>query len=185
MKSFLISLVSAAALALPAYAFDSISVTNDIHVQVNEMTSKISVTENQNTIQEISFDASQKNAVRFADFNFDGLVDLQVFRERGTEEYFDIYLFDSKEKRFTKNTKLSELPCPVINKGKKLVIGSCFKASACDRWEEVYKWAADDLVLVEKKGTYCDPSNGKSYSYREMYSGNKLIKKTVSKLKSR
>jgi hypothetical protein len=36
---------------------------------------------------------NQTNEVKVADFNFDGYPDISVFRDSGTEKYYDIYLF--------------------------------------------------------------------------------------------
>ncbi|MBC8639727.1 hypothetical protein IAG25_23110 [Caballeronia sp. EK] len=127
-----------------------------------------------------------RSDIKFEDFNFDGVTDLKVLRDRGAnQEFYDVYLYSKRSGLYQFNEEMSDLPCIEADAKRKEVIGACFHESACENWEEHYSITSKGkLSLVGKTGTYCVPT-GEAYAYTERYKNGKRISSQVREIKWR
>jgi hypothetical protein len=127
--------------------------------------------------------ALTKDAViRFEDVTFSGKKDLVILNTMGAnQKFYDVYLYSRKKDEFIYNKKLSEIPCIAVDAVKKQIVGQCFHISACENWSESYSITpSGHISLVERKGTYCDPSSGQGYSYIDQFqNGKRVFSKTT------
>ncbi len=123
----------------------------------------------------VEFDA------KFIDLRFNGYADLLMLRDRGaSQEFYDVYLYSKERDEYIYNKRLSDIPCLSVDNKRKELVGQCFHESACENWAEYYSVSrSGSISLVERKGTYCDPSSGKGYKYIDRFrNGKKISSKT-------
>jgi hypothetical protein len=119
---------------------------------------------------------------KFIDLTFNGYADLLILRDRGAnQELYDVYLYSKEKDAYTYNKRLSNIPCLGVDDQRKQLIGQCFHESACENWEEYYSVSQKgDISLVERKGTYCDPTGGQGYSYIDRFRNGKRVSSKTS-----
>lgn len=118
---------------------------------------------------------------KLIDLTFNGYADLLILRDRGaSQEFYDVYLYSKAKDTFIYNKRLSEIPCLSVDVSRKELVGQCFHQSACENWEEYYSVSQKgNISLVERRGTYCDPTGGKAYTYIDRFrNGKKIFSKT-------
>lgn len=114
------------------------------------------------------------------DYNYDGFLDFSFPGGRGIVRFVNVYVFDKHIDGFIKSERLSETPCLVLEKTKRLVVGSCFHESSCENWREKYKISSmDKLEIVYKEGTMCDPVTAQGYRYKEFFESGKVVRREV------
>ncbi|WP_155623897.1 XAC2610-related protein [Burkholderia territorii] len=125
-----------------------------------------------------------KNDISYEDLNFDGYIDIKVFRSAGNvEKFYDVYLFNAVTKRYEFSKDFSNVPCVAADPKVRQVIGACFHTSACENWIERYSVdRLNRLHLRSKQGTYCDPSTGDSFSYIDLFRNGKRISSKSTRL---
>ena len=156
------------------------TLSSEITLGWQDGVSTISVFRNGALVQNIERTLSVSFYARIGDFNFDGIDDIEIIRDRGTEEYFDIYIYDRKSAQFRKNEELSKLPCPDTEGA--FVVAKCFTSSACEHWTEQYKWKGERLSLIKRVGYTCDPATGRSFRYNEEYLDGKQVSQTTEEI---
>lgn len=124
--------------------------------------------------------------VSFEDLNFDGYPDIKVFNSAGNvERFYSVYLYDSRSKTYRLDSGFSKVPCVEADKYTHEVVGACFHASACENWVERYSVdQRNRLTLVSRKGTYCNPSTGESFSYDDRFKNGRRISSRTTQLRS-
>jgi hypothetical protein len=124
---------------------------------------------------------SDEDNIACIDVNFDGYQDIIVTHPpSGQIQLSSVFIYDNRNEQFKKNEELSKLPCLKIDKSKKLISGTCFSSSNCDKWIEQYRFKPNGRLQITKtKGTYCDPTTGNAFSYTEIYENRKIFKKQV------
>ncbi|MFV3372213.1 FG-GAP repeat protein [Pseudomonas sp. NY15435] len=129
-------------------------------------------------------EVSDDDRISCADVNFDGYQDIIVTHPpSGQTQASSVFVYDKKDHNFRKNEELSKLPCLKIDSIKQRVSGTCFSSSNCDKWIEKYKFRPDgQLQITQIEGTYCDPTNGNTFSYTEIYKNSRIFSKHVKKL---
>ncbi|MGU7841915.1 XAC2610-related protein [Burkholderia sp. AW33-5] len=137
----------------------------------------------QSQVLHVSHPAS-KDDIAYEDLNFDGYIDIKVFRSAGNiEKFYDVYLFDPVTKRYKLSKDFSNVPCVASDPKVRQVIGACFHISACENWIERYSVdRLNRLHLRSKEGTYCDPSTGDSFSYIDLFRNGKRISSKSTRL---
>ena len=110
------------------------------------------------------------------DFNFDGYPDFAILRDSGIQRYYDVFIFEKKSDMYVKNDFLSSLPCPHANEKTKLISSTCNHGSACENWENYYKYDKGKFFLVRRNGFTCNPVSGQMFKYEEIYDHGKLKK---------
>ena len=116
----------------------------------------------------------EPNDVKFDDLTFSGNKDLKILKTRGaSQEFYDVYLYSKKQGIYVFNKEMSDIPCLQVDAKRKQLVGACFHESSCENWEERYTVGArGSLSLIERRGTYCDPS-GQTYSYIDRFKNGK------------
>ncbi|WP_419468950.1 XAC2610-related protein [Burkholderia diffusa] len=125
-----------------------------------------------------------KDDISYDDLNFDGYIDIKVFRSAGNvEKFYDVYLFDAVTKRYELSKDFSNVPCIAADPKVRQVIGACFHTSACENWIERYSVdRLNRLHLRSRLGTYCDPSTGDAFSYIDLFRNGKRISTKSTRL---
>lgn len=125
-----------------------------------------------------------KDDISYEDLNFDGYIDIKVFRSAGNvEKFYDVYLFDAVAKRYELSKDFSNVPCVAADPKVRQVIGACFHTSACENWIERYSVdRLNRLHLRSRQGTYCDPSTGDAFSYIDLFRNGKHISTKSTRL---
>jgi hypothetical protein len=123
-----------------------------------------------------------KSDAKFIDLTFNGYADLMILRDRGaSQEFYDVYLYSKERDAYVYNKRLSAIPCLGVDKKRKELVGQCFHESACENWEEYYSVSPKgDISLIERKGTYCDPTGAQGYSYIDRFRNGKRISSKTS-----
>ena len=129
---------------------------------------------------------SVKNGVtasdaKLIDLTFNGYADLVVLRDSGAnQKFYDVYLYSRQKDEYIYNKRLSDIPCLSVDQKNKELVGQCFHESSCENWEEHYSVSPKgNISLVERKGTYCDPTGGEGYTYIDRFrNGKKMSSKT-------
>lgn len=119
---------------------------------------------------------------RFIDLTFNGDADLVVLRDSGAnQKFYDVYLYSKDKDEYIYNKRLSDIPCLSVDQENKELAGQCFHESSCENWEEHYSVSPKgNISLVERKGTYCDPTGGQGYTYIDRFrNGKKISSKTL------
>lgn len=118
-----------------------------------------------------------KDDISFEDLNFDGYMDIKIFRSAGNvEKFYDVYLFNSTTKKYELSKDFSNIPCVAADQKTHQVVGACFHTSACENWIERYSIdRLNRLHLRSKEGTYCDPSTGDAFTYVDLFKNGKRI----------
>ncbi|ANB73387.1 hypothetical protein AYM40_14210 [Paraburkholderia phytofirmans OLGA172] len=121
--------------------------------------------------------------VKFENLTSGGYEDLKVLNTRGaSQEFYDVYLYSPKQGIYVFNKELSDIPCLQADAKRKQVIGACFHESSCENWEERYTLSARGVLsLIERRGTYCDPT-GQTYFYVDRFKNGKHIYSKVTPL---
>jgi len=124
--------------------------------------------------------------VSFEDLNFDGYADIKIFSSAGNvERFYSVYLYDPRSKTYRLDSGFSKVPCVGADKNTHEVVGACFHASACENWVERYSVdQRNRLTLVSRKGTYCNPSTGESFSYDDVFKNGRRISSRTTQLRS-
>jgi hypothetical protein len=124
--------------------------------------------------------------VSFEDLNFDGYPDIKVFNSAGNvERFYSVYLYDPKSKTYQFDSGFSKIPCVEADRETHEVVGACFHASACENWVERYSVdRRNRLSLLSRKGTYCNPSTGESFSYDDRFKNGRRISSKTTQLHS-
>lgn len=127
---------------------------------------------------------ASKDDIAYEDLNFDGYIDIKVFRSAGNvEKFYDVYLFDAVTKRYELSKDFSDVPCVAADPKVRQVIGACFHTSACENWIERYSVdRLNRLHLRSRQGTYCDSSTGDAFSYIDLFRNGKRISTKSSRL---
>lgn len=170
-------LISQAALALECTAKNK-------KYQVTECKiNKLCATDGNRKI-ELSQDISAGDKTECKDVNFDGYQDIIVSHPpSGQVQFSSVFLYDKSKDEYVKNDKISNLPCLQVDKSRRIVSGTCFSSSNCDKWIEQYKYQSNgELQLSLIKGIYCEPSTGNAFSYIETYKNGRIFKKKVKRL---
>ncbi|WP_155646107.1 XAC2610-related protein [Burkholderia diffusa] len=125
-----------------------------------------------------------KDDISYEDLNFDGYIDIKVFRSAGNvEKFYDVYLFDLVTKRYELSKDFSNVPCVAADPKVRQIIGACFHTSACENWIERYSVdRLNRLHLRSRQGTYCDPSTGDAFSYVDLFRNGKRISSKSTRL---
>jgi hypothetical protein len=120
--------------------------------------------------------------VSIEDLNFDGHADIKVFNSAGNvERFYSVYLYDPRSKIYRLDSGFSKVPCVEADKNTHEVVGACFHASACENWVERYSVdRRNRLTLVSRKGRYCNPSTGESFSYDDRFKNGRRSKAAKS-----
>lgn len=122
------------------------------------------------------------SSAKFIDLTFNGYADLLILRDRGASQiFYDVYLYSKEKDAYVYDKDLSNIPCLDVDSKRKELVGQCFHESACENWEEHYSVSPEGkLSLVERKGTYCDPTGGQGYTYIDRFrNGKKISSKTL------
>lgn len=127
---------------------------------------------------------SDNDIISCIDVNFDGYQDIIVTHPpSGQTQASSVFIYDNKNHNFRKSEEISNLPCLKIDPIKQLVSGTCFSSSNCDKWIEKYRFRPDgQLQITQIEGTYCDPTNGNSFSHIETYKNGRIFNKQIKKL---
>lgn len=122
----------------------------------------------------------------FEDLNFDGRADIKILNSAGNvERFYSVYLYDPRSKTYRLDSGFSKVPCVEADKNTHEVVGACFHASACENWVERYSVdQRNRLTLVSRKGTYCNPSTGESFSYDDRFKNGRRISSRTTQLRS-
>lgn len=118
------------------------------------------------------------------DFNFDKIPDFAILRDTGIERYFEVYIFDKKINSYVLNKEISSLACPTVDSKKKIILSTCNHANACEGWQDTYKLRSNELKMVRRDGTTCDPVSGQGFKYYEIYRDGKIIYKKTMPIKN-
>jgi hypothetical protein len=131
-------------------------------------------------------DATSAKDVKLVDLTFNGQKDLMILRDRGAnQEFYDVYLYSKRDDKFIYNKNLSMIPCLGVDVKSKSLIGQCFHESSCENWEEYYSLTSDGKTsIIERKGTYCDPTTGQSYHYTDQFRNGKRVSSSVNSMKN-
>jgi hypothetical protein len=124
--------------------------------------------------------------VSFEDLNFDGYADIKVFKSAGNvRRFYSVYLYDPRSKIYRFDGGFSKVPCVEADKENHEVVGACFHTSACENWVERYSVdRRNRLILLSRKGTYCNPSTGESFSYDDRFKNGRRISSKTTQLQS-
>lgn len=88
------------------------------------------------------------------DYNFDGFTDFSVLESSGTVQINrGVYMYNPQKVIFSRNEKLSGIPCLRVDPLKKRIYGDCFHSSASNNWVEVYSITGNDLLMTGRFGT--------------------------------
>lgn len=123
---------------------------------------------------------------KFIDLTFNGYADLVMLRDSGANQrFYDVYLYSKGKDEYVYNERLSGIPCLSVDEKNKELVGQCFHESSCENWEEHYSVSPKgNISLVERKGTYCDPTGGQGYSYIDRFRNGKKISSKTSPVDS-
>jgi hypothetical protein len=129
---------------------------------------------------------TSESDAKFLDLTFNGYADLLILRDRGAnQEFYDIYLYSEEKDEYVYNKRLSNIPCLNVDIKRKELVGQCFHESACENWAEYYSVSSKGRIsLVERKGTYCDPTGGLGYAYIDRFRNGKRISSKISPVKN-
>ena len=121
--------------------------------------------------------AISEHDISFEDLNFDGYLDLKILNAEGNvQKFYDVHLFNPKTKQYEMARDFSNIPCVMADSKIRQLVGQCFHASACENWIERYVVdRRNQLHLVSREGTYCDPSSGASFSYVDRFENGRRI----------
>jgi hypothetical protein len=121
-------------------------------------------------------------APEFIDLTFNGYADLLILRDKGAnQEFYDVYLYSKEKDQYIYNKQFSNIPCLTVDLDKKQLVGQCFHESACENWEGRYSVSPKgNISLVERKGTYCDPTSGQGYTYIDHFKNGKRTSSRTS-----
>jgi hypothetical protein len=124
--------------------------------------------------------------VSFEDLNFDGHADIKVFDSAGNvQRFYSVYLYDPRSMIYRFDSGFSKVPCVEADKTTHEVVGACFHVSACENWVERYSVdRRNRLTLLSRKGTYCNPSTGESFSYDDRFENGRRISSRITQLHS-
>lgn len=122
-----------------------------------------------------------KSGVEFVDLTFDGYTDLVMLRDSGAnQKFYDVYLYSKRKDEYIYNKNLSDIPCLGVDQKSKQLVGQCFHGSSCENWEEHYSVSSKgNISLVERKGTYCDPTDGKGYTYIDRFRNGRKVSSKI------
>ncbi|MDR5777669.1 MULTISPECIES: hypothetical protein [unclassified Caballeronia] len=129
---------------------------------------------------------AMESDAKFIDLTFNGYADFVMLRDSGAnQEFYDVYLYSKEKDEYIYNKRLSDVPCLSVDEKNKELIGQCFHESSCENWEEHYSVSSNgNISLVERKGTYCDPTNGQGYAYIDRFRNGKKISSKISPVDS-
>lgn len=122
--------------------------------------------------------------VSFEDLNFDRHADIKVLNLAGNvQRFYSVYLYDPRSNIYRFDSGFSKVPCVGTEKDTHEVVGACFHASACENWVERYSVdRRNRLTLLSRKGTYCNPSTGESFSYDDRFENGRRISSKTTQL---
>ena len=85
----------------------------------------------------VSQDISDDDKIACVDVNFDGYQDIIITHPpSGQIQLSSVFIYDNRNAQFRKNEELSKIQCIKIDKTNKLISGTCFSSSNCDKWIE-------------------------------------------------
>lgn len=159
--------------AAGAENFPSVTISDD-HAYVTTPSGKKQVISTKNGVME--------SDARFIDLTFNGYADLVILRDSGAnQKFYDVYLYSKERDKYIYNKRLSDIPCLSVDQKNKELVGQCFHESSCENWEEHYSVSQKGIIsLVERKGTYCDPTSGQGYTYIDRFRNGKRISSKTS-----
>ncbi|WP_233869607.1 XAC2610-related protein [Paraburkholderia adhaesiva] len=111
---------------------------------------------------------------------FGRYIDIKVMDSEGSsQKFYKVYLYNHVDGIYIYSKELSDIPCLQADHKRKELVGACFHESACENWTERYKITKlGKLSLVERAGTYCDPT-GQAYAYTDKFKNGKRISSTI------